>query len=180
MWVRITGMKALCLDWFWAYQLMLQLLAKGGDIFTGGREYYNHPNYRAATNHRSFTRAALPECRYIPTTGVAQGIKFLEKTSSPLYKINPMEAPVVICCLSDASVTEGEMVRHSSLPHSTSYPSFTSWKITIGTSVFLLLKVKNNQCIWIHWRIQRHRKNKHQRQRFCWKLYGNAGSGWFC
>src|ERR1700754_1781053 len=27
------------------YQLMLQLLAKGGDLFTGGREYYSHPNY---------------------------------------------------------------------------------------------------------------------------------------
>src|SRR4029079_12017670 len=31
---------------FEPYQLMLQLLAKGDDIFTGGREYYAHPNYR--------------------------------------------------------------------------------------------------------------------------------------
>src|SRR5215831_21127084 len=31
---------------FTPYQLMLQLLAKGNDIFTGGREYYSHPNYR--------------------------------------------------------------------------------------------------------------------------------------
>src|ERR1700733_1251464 len=29
---------------FEPYQLMLQLLAKGEDIFTGGREYYAHPN----------------------------------------------------------------------------------------------------------------------------------------
>src|ERR1044072_1058312 len=28
---------------FTPYQLMLQLLAKGDDIFTGGREYYGHP-----------------------------------------------------------------------------------------------------------------------------------------
>src|SRR5277367_3096080 len=28
------------------YELMLQLLAKGGDPFTGGRAYYNHPNSR--------------------------------------------------------------------------------------------------------------------------------------
>ena len=31
---------------FSPYQLMLQLLAKADDIFTGGREYYAHPNYR--------------------------------------------------------------------------------------------------------------------------------------
>ena len=33
---------------FTPYELMLQLLAKGNDIFTGGREYYSHPNSRAA------------------------------------------------------------------------------------------------------------------------------------
>jgi 2-oxoisovalerate dehydrogenase E1 component len=31
---------------FSPYMLMLQLLAKRDDIFTGGREYYSHPNYR--------------------------------------------------------------------------------------------------------------------------------------
>ena len=31
---------------FTPLQLMLQLLAKGTDPFTGGREYYSHPNYR--------------------------------------------------------------------------------------------------------------------------------------
>lgn len=31
---------------FTPYQLMLQLLAKGGDIFSCGRAYYSHPNYR--------------------------------------------------------------------------------------------------------------------------------------
>jgi 2-oxoisovalerate dehydrogenase E1 component len=31
---------------FTPYEQMLQLLAKGDDIFTGGREYYSHPNYR--------------------------------------------------------------------------------------------------------------------------------------
>ncbi|HZE83712.1 MAG TPA: thiamine pyrophosphate-dependent enzyme [Puia sp.] len=29
---------------FTPYELMLQLLAKKGDLFTGGREYYSHPN----------------------------------------------------------------------------------------------------------------------------------------
>ena len=31
---------------FSPYQLMLQLLARADDIFTGGREYYSHPNYK--------------------------------------------------------------------------------------------------------------------------------------
>src|SRR5689334_24263835 len=31
---------------FTPYEQMLQLLAKGDDLFTGGREYYSHPNYR--------------------------------------------------------------------------------------------------------------------------------------
>src|SRR6187551_3833676 len=31
---------------FTPYELMLQLLAKKDDIFTGGREYYSHPNYK--------------------------------------------------------------------------------------------------------------------------------------
>ena len=33
---------------FTPYQLMLQLLAKAGDIFTGGREYYSHPSFKGA------------------------------------------------------------------------------------------------------------------------------------
>src|SRR6476619_6920796 len=31
---------------FSPYELMLQLLAKAEDMFTGGREYYSHPNYK--------------------------------------------------------------------------------------------------------------------------------------
>jgi methylmalonyl-CoA mutase cobalamin-binding domain/chain len=46
----------------------------------------------------------------IPTTGVAQGIQFLEKTSSKLLKKGTAdELPVVVCSLGDASVTEGEV-----------------------------------------------------------------------
>lgn len=95
---------------FEPYQLMLQLLAKGGDIFTGGREYYNHPNYRGSDKPQIIHQSSATGMQAIPTTGVAQGIKFLEKTSSPLYKTGSNgEAPVVICCLGDASVTEGEV-----------------------------------------------------------------------
>nr|MBA4139896.1 tungsten formylmethanofuran dehydrogenase [Segetibacter sp.] len=46
----------------------------------------------------------------IPTTGIAQGIQFLEQTNSPLLQKGPNgEAPVVICSMGDNSVTEGEV-----------------------------------------------------------------------
>ena len=46
----------------------------------------------------------------IPTTGIAQGIQFLEQINSSLLIKGPNgEMPVVICSLGDASVTEGEV-----------------------------------------------------------------------
>jgi len=95
---------------FSPYQLMLQLLAKGDDIFTGGREYYNHPNYRGADKPGIIHQSSATGMQAIPTTGIAQGINYLEKINSPLLKKgNNDEYPVVICSLGDASVTEGEV-----------------------------------------------------------------------
>lgn len=95
---------------FTPYQLMLQLLAKGEDIFTGGREYYNHPNYRGNDQPTIIHQSSATGMQAIPTTGVAQGIQFLEKTNSPLLKKGADgKLPVVICSLGDASVTEGEV-----------------------------------------------------------------------
>ncbi|MGC4103102.1 MAG: thiamine pyrophosphate-dependent enzyme [Ferruginibacter sp.] len=95
---------------FTPYQLMLQLLAKGSDIFTGGREYYSHPNYKGDDKPNIIHQSSATGMQAIPTTGVAQGIKYLEK-----LKVNGTELtdtstpPVVICSLGDASVTEGEV-----------------------------------------------------------------------
>jgi len=95
---------------FSPYQLMLQLLAKGEDIFTGGREYYNHPNYRGADKPTIIHQSSATGMQAIPTTGIAQGIKFLEDINSPLFRRGAGgEVPVVICSLGDASVTEGEV-----------------------------------------------------------------------
>ena len=95
---------------FSPYQLMLQLLAKGEDIFTGGREYYNHPNYKGPDFPTIIHQSSATGMQAIPTTGVAQGIQFLEKTSSKLLKKGTAdELPVVVCSLGDASVTEGEV-----------------------------------------------------------------------
>ncbi len=95
---------------FSPYQLMLQLLAKRDDIFTGGREYYNHPNYKGDDKPNIIHQSSATGMQAIPTTGIAQGIKFLEETSSPLLRRGAGgEVPIVICSLGDASVTEGEV-----------------------------------------------------------------------
>ena len=95
---------------FTPYQLMLQLLAKADDIFTGGREYYSHPNYRGADKPTIIHQSSATGMQAIPTTGVAQGLKYLEFTKSELFKKGAGgEMPVVICSLGDASITEGEV-----------------------------------------------------------------------
>ncbi len=95
---------------FSPYELMLQLLAKKDDLFTGGREYYGHPNFRGPGKPTIIHQSSATGMQAIPTTGVAQGIKFLEKTNSALLQKGPTgELPVVVCSLGDASVTEGEV-----------------------------------------------------------------------
>src|ERR1043165_6741627 len=95
---------------FSPYQLMLQLLAKRDDIFTGGREYYSHPNYRGADKPSIIHQSSATGMQVIPTTGVAQGIQYLQQINSDRLVYGPNgEQPVVICSLGDASVTEGEV-----------------------------------------------------------------------
>jgi 2-oxoisovalerate dehydrogenase E1 component len=95
---------------FSPYQQMLQLLAKGNDIFTGGREYYSHPNYRGDDKPTIIHQSSATGMQAIPTTGIAQGVQYCERIGSPLLrKGNNGEAPIVICSLGDASITEGEV-----------------------------------------------------------------------
>jgi 2-oxoisovalerate dehydrogenase E1 component len=95
---------------FEPYQLMLQLLAKGADIFTGGREYYSHPNYKGTDKPGMIHQSSATGMQVIPTTGIAQGIAYLEQHYRQQLKTGPAgELPVVICSLGDASVTEGEV-----------------------------------------------------------------------
>jgi 2-oxoisovalerate dehydrogenase E1 component len=95
---------------FTPYQLMLQLLAKRDDIFTGGREYYAHPNYRGNDKPTIIHQSSATGMQVIPTTGIAQGLQYLETIQSGKLQKGPAgELPVVICSLGDASVTEGEV-----------------------------------------------------------------------
>jgi 2-oxoisovalerate dehydrogenase E1 component len=91
------------------YELMLQLLTKGDDPFTGGRSYYSHPNSRAEDKPKIIHQSSATGMQVIPTTGVAQGIQYKEKLGSSQLTIDNNEPPVVICSLGDASVTEGEV-----------------------------------------------------------------------
>lgn len=95
---------------FTPYELMLQLLAKRDDIFTGGREYYSHPNYRGPDKPTIIHQSSATGMQVIPTTGIAQGIQYWEKSDlSRLNRGKGGELPIVICSLGDASVTEGEV-----------------------------------------------------------------------
>lgn len=95
---------------FTPYQLMLQLLAKAEDPFTGGREYYSHPNYREADKPGIIHQSSATGMQVIPTTGLAQGIQYLENYRPQALKKGPNgELPVVVCSLGDASMTEGEV-----------------------------------------------------------------------
>ncbi|ASZ11171.1 tungsten formylmethanofuran dehydrogenase [Chitinophaga pendula] len=91
-------------------ELMLQLLAKGADPFSGGRSYYCHPSSRRPDRPTIPHQSSATGMQVIPATGMAQGIKYLESITSPLLRKGPGgELPVVLCSLGDGSVTEGEV-----------------------------------------------------------------------
>jgi 2-oxoisovalerate dehydrogenase E1 component len=90
------------------YELMLQLLTKGDDPFTCGRSYYSHPNSKEEDKPKIIHQSSATGMQVIPTTGVAQGIQYLESISQQLSALSK-EKPVVVCSLGDASVTEGEV-----------------------------------------------------------------------
>lgn len=87
------------------YELMLQLLAKKEDPFSGGRTYYSHPSLNREGITKMPHQSSATGMQGIPATGMAQGIKY--KESQGLIKGN--ELPVVMCSFGDGSITEGEV-----------------------------------------------------------------------
>ena len=95
---------------FSPYTLMLQLLARREDVFSGGREYYSHPSYRGNDKPTIIHQSSATGMQAIPATGIAQGLQYLEQINSPLYKRNPDgSSPIVLCSLGDACIAEGEV-----------------------------------------------------------------------
>lgn len=93
------------------YELMLQLLAKRDDPFSGGRTYYGHPSLRREGMPRIPHQSSATGMQAIPTTGIALGLWFKEQAGIPhdLNGATDMDAPLVVCSLGDASITEGEV-----------------------------------------------------------------------
>lgn len=119
-----TGMQLLPCDWvspyyrddsimlsigFQPYELMLQLLAKKEDPFSGGRSYYCHPSSRDESRPFIIHQSSATGMQAIPTTGLAQGIQYLERTQSEKLQTYNDQLPIVVCSLGDGSVTEGEV-----------------------------------------------------------------------
>jgi 2-oxoisovalerate dehydrogenase E1 component len=90
---------------FAPYELMLQLMAKRDDPFSGGRTYYGHPAVRDNKYPTIPHQSSATGMQAIPATGMAQGIAYLESQKIRKGKDNP----VVVCSLGDGSVTEGEV-----------------------------------------------------------------------
>lgn len=89
------------------YDLMLQLMAKKEDPFSGGRTYYCHPSLKEADKPKIPHQSSATGMQAIPATGAAMGFWYKENIGIDDKTIN--EKPVVICSLGDASVTEGEI-----------------------------------------------------------------------
>ena len=87
------------------YELMLQLMAKADDPFSGGRTYYGHPSLRRKGFPTIPHQSSATGMQAIPATGMAQGLAYLE--SQKLMK--GKNRPIVLCSLGDGSVTEGEV-----------------------------------------------------------------------
>lgn len=87
------------------YELMLQLLGKAEDPFSGGRTYYAHPSLNRPGFPKIPHQSSATGMQAIPATGMAHAIAYKES-----QRLNEKgEYPVVVCSFGDGSVTEGEV-----------------------------------------------------------------------
>ena len=105
---------------FQPYELMLQLLAKKSDYFSGGRTYYAHPSSTRADLPKIPHQSSATGMQAIPATGAAQGLQYKEQQGITEWKRG--EEPIVLCSLGDASVTEGEVAEAFQMAALHEYP----------------------------------------------------------
>jgi 2-oxoisovalerate dehydrogenase E1 component len=89
------------------YHLMLQLLARRDDPFSGGRTYYSHPSLNDPDKPKIPHQSSATGMQAIPTTGIAMGLKY--KEIHGLATDYAGDNPVVVCSIGDAAMTEGEV-----------------------------------------------------------------------
>lgn len=85
-------------------ELMLQLLAKKDDPFSGGRTYYGHPSLKRKGFPTIPHQSSATGMQAIPATGMAHGLAYLESQGLLVERES-----IVLCSLGDGSVTEGEV-----------------------------------------------------------------------
>ncbi|MDP4821083.1 MAG: thiamine pyrophosphate-dependent enzyme [Saprospiraceae bacterium] len=88
-------------------ELMLQLMAKKDDPFSGGRTYYAHPSLRDEHRPKIPHQSSATGMQGIPATGVALGLRYREQEN--LVSDKQQKNPIVVCSFGDASITEGEV-----------------------------------------------------------------------
>ena len=89
------------------YELMLQLMCKKDDPFSGGRTYYSHPSLKRENMPKIIHQSSATGMQAIPTTGIALGLRYKFKNN---FKDTELEKnPIVVCSFGDASITEGEV-----------------------------------------------------------------------
>ena len=95
------------------YELMLQLLAKKDDPFSGGRTYYCHPSLKVDDKPKIPHQSSATGMQAIPATGVAMGMQYLEQQGlkNPVTSsaVETSLKPITVCSFGDASITEGEV-----------------------------------------------------------------------
>ncbi|WP_435373029.1 alpha-ketoacid dehydrogenase subunit alpha/beta [Aequorivita aurantiaca] len=112
------------------YELMLQVLAKKDDPFSGGRTYYSHPSLKDDDKPKIPHQSSATGMQAIPATGVAMGLHYREggnpmnqtknanrNAVAEYFEKNDISSSstesrlrgIVVCSLGDASVTEGEV-----------------------------------------------------------------------
>jgi len=89
------------------YDLMLQVLAKRDDPFSGGRTYYSHPSLRDDDKPKIPHQSSATGMQTIPITGAAMGMQYMEKQGMVTHPYG--EAPLAMCSIGDAAMTEGEI-----------------------------------------------------------------------
>ena len=88
------------------FELMLQLLAKRNDPFSGGRTYYSHPSLKRDDMPKIPHQSSATGMQAIPTTGIALGLQYIQKNK---MVSNNEDKAIAVCSLGDASCTEGEV-----------------------------------------------------------------------
>lgn len=88
------------------YEIMLQLMAKRDDPFSGGRSYYCHPSLKRDDKPKIPHQSSATGMQAIPATGIAMGLQYRELSQ---MEVHSPDKPLVVCSLGDASITEGEV-----------------------------------------------------------------------